>query len=51
MSDIKPMSHELRHVYITGDRKLFLDEDKAKLHQEYLEYKAKYRIDAEKTGG
>lgn len=35
--DIFPMTHELRHVWITGDKKLFLDRKKAKAHQKKLE--------------
>tara|TARA_Y100001938_G_C8094118_1_gene436999 strand:+ start:2522 stop:2677 length:156 start_codon:yes stop_codon:yes gene_type:complete len=51
MPDVRPMSHELRNVYITGDRKVFLDRDEAKKHQEYLEYKSKYGIGEKETGG
>lgn len=35
--DIFPITHELRHVWITGDKKLFLDRKKAQAHQKQLE--------------
>ena len=35
--DIRPISHELRGVWITGDGKSFLNKEDAKAHQELLE--------------
>ena len=35
--DVRPMSHELRHVWITGDGKAFLDSKEAEAHQKLLE--------------
>ena len=35
--DDRPMTHELRHIYITGDGKVFLDKAKAEAHQKQLE--------------
>ena len=33
---IKPISHELAYVYITGDGTIHVDEKKAKKHQRFL---------------
>ena len=33
---IKPISHELAYVYITGDGTIHFDEKKAKKHQRFL---------------
>ena len=35
--DIKPMTKELHHVWITGDRKFFLDKKEAEAHQRLYE--------------
>ena len=35
--DVRPMSHELHHVYITGDGRFFLNKDEATKHQNKLE--------------
>ncbi len=34
------MTHELRHIFITGDKKVFLDRKEAKAHQKKLEEEA-----------
>ena len=34
---MKPMTHELAHVWITGDGRYFLKEKEAKQHQNKLE--------------
>ncbi len=35
--DVRPLTHELRHVYIAGDGKVFLDKAKAEAHQKQIE--------------
>jgi len=35
--DVRPMTTELRHVYIAGDGKVFLDKAKAEAHQKQIE--------------
>lgn len=33
---MRPLTHELMHVWITADGKKFLDKDKAESHYRYL---------------
>tara|TARA_R100000152_G_C6679692_1_gene113881 strand:- start:307 stop:429 length:123 start_codon:yes stop_codon:yes gene_type:complete len=33
---MRPISHELAHVYITADGKIYLSKEKAKRHQRRL---------------
>lgn len=35
--DIRPMSHELCHVWITGDGRYFLNKHEAEQHQKLIE--------------
>ncbi|QDP50155.1 MAG: hypothetical protein Unbinned4311contig1001_45 [Prokaryotic dsDNA virus sp.] len=37
VQDVRPLTHELRHVYIAGDGKVFLDKAKAEAHQKQIE--------------
>ena len=38
---MKPITHELAYIYITGDSKFFFDKDKAERHQRKITIKEK----------
>ena len=46
--DIKPMTKELHHVWITGDRKFFLNKKEAEVHQELYEASCREKSKEEK---
>ena len=42
--DVRPLSHEIANVYITGDGKRFLDEKEAKEHQSKIELNSLFEL-------